>query len=980
MKTAPPLWFLSACLAAFLAGVIFYSAKLDHNAAWVADLGEFSESRLTARAFDVIADPSLQPALFSVENDADHNLALKLASCEEFWNASGAREAALRILCNTPYGQIVRNDVAAWNAASHLIAVRDNRAQDDLCQDPQARGDDEKRVYFPLGCKPARWRVYARLAGGAEAALTMLSDAAPPQDEFAAVFSGDIHSRYQSDWATVDAGADETADFTLRAEPFALERGHDVTVEVAGRLHGLDIGYRLGDASGRLHIEVGAAVGQGEGAAGGLRVIWRRACAQAPAALFDRVNATQAEAAQDEAGGADIAGGACPFEPPVGAGAPLAYEITFSYGGRAPPPEIADLTLAASPIALPLATLAAQRAHDRRARLARATGRAVLIGDFDYAANAFGHLSARCPGSPLGWGKDCVVSWTTHAVARHRERAAHIGVSLFDDPSTTLIDARSGRISETAFDLGLADIIGLDRADYGALLWTLAHKGGGDFKLSISEAMQRAVERVLYGGQAGCLRPRRGPADQLCLKLKPGFNTATLVLMDDEDARGEIRALASWPSLPKHSNIWDLQGMGAAHIASPGLGWRLLQPGQRPGSTFKAVTALAAAEAATGQGDAFPLSDAERGNLDRLLLGPLPISSPRDVDEVAFLGLGNCEGQSAPINGVTNLGDSPLGASHPRFPCVHNAGGSAFETEAELPAAGGCPAAGGPQRVKQMSVCEAIKYSSNLYFGGIGRLLTLADPNRATVALEDIARRLSFSDTPCGSPPAKAPRRCGFDLTRGLLGDSAAGRLRADPIAFDDRTGRQAAHRPRDAILSGFGDAQSATAVAMATVYASLGAGLLVRPSLTPLPRTRAGCPTKPAEGECAPAYPSSPPFDRLIDLVRKGMSAVVSRRGGTAAAYFKSTGGLVDRIYAKTGTATYRSRANPLDPGSKVERRFALWLAGWIEGDGGNGPLGHRLAFACAVTGGEKREVGADYCGPAIHDLLLALNGSAPR
>jgi cell division protein FtsI/penicillin-binding protein 2 len=221
---------------------------------------------------------------------------------------------------------------------------------------------------------------------------------------------------------------------------------------------------------------------------------------------------------------------------------------------------------------------------------------------------------------------------------------------------------------------------------------------------------------------------------------------------------------------------------------------------------------------------------------------------------------------------------------------------------------------------------------------------------------------------------------CGFDLTRGLLGDRAAARLRADPIKFDHRSGPEAIQNRRAIVLTGFGDAQSATPLAMTTVYASLASGKLVRPSILALPRNPDGCPKDPVQDECAAAFPNSPGFASFLSLMHAGLHAVVASQGGTAFGRFDRIPQLIERVFAKTGTATYRGRINPWDRESKAQELNALWLVAWIEGDKSPGPLGHRLAFGCHVSGGAPRQLGADFCAPAIRDILIELSRSTPQ
>jgi hypothetical protein len=976
-------------LAIFLGGLAYYGERLDKNAAWVDALGAMPESRLTGRAFEFIADIAVQPPILRVTKDGEDNIGLKLESCEALAGASGLREAALKILCQTRYGEAIRDDVEAWNAASHTIAVRDNRSQTEFCDVAQKDGDNAPHVYFSFGCKPPHWRIYRRLSGEATGGVRLLPAAAPPQSEFAPVFSGDVGSQYQSDWATIDAGRDEAAAYVLETEPFGLERAARVTVETAARLRTVDVAFSAGAAQATLHLDVRKDVAKGESVAQGLRVTWRRACAQAPAAVQDRVNDAEQDAGRADA---DVEAGECPVEPPIGAGAPLAYEIQLSpvpsppaAGARAPSFRIERLTLEASPVVLPLAALSAQDAALRRAKASKKAGRGALLDHrkppddtFAYLANPSGHLKARCPLQAQRWAEGCKLEWVTRELRGKSAPGPHVSISLLDS-AAQVVDETTQRIAEPAFDLGLTDIVGLDRTDFGALLWAIGRKGGGDFKLSISEPMQQAVEHALYGAAAGCVRPaRKARGDALCLKLRPGQNTATLVLMDADEKRGEIRAVASWPGLPRHSNIWDLKGLEEAQGANAGMAWRQLDSGQRPGSTFKAVTALSAAEAATNLGGDFALANDDRDKLRRLLTGEMSISGAGPVNQISYLGLAHCGGGKGAIDAVVGPRALLLRRDAHAGWCVHNAGGKAYDDEAELPGSGGCPSAGGPAREKQLGMCEAIKYSSNMYFGGVARVLTPFDSRRLTNPMEDMARRLSMPEQTCYSKNT-GRTGCGYDLTHGWLGDTPAGRLRADPVRFDRFRSE------RDVVLSGFGDAQAATAVAMTTLYVSLATGFTTRPSLVPLERGEGGCPKDAADDECKPAFPDAADFKPFHDLLLDGMSAVVGKPGGTAYEPFRvepfpRTGPPIGRIFAKTGTATYSVLRVPHDRFSGKERRFALWLVGWIEGDGSKtGLLGHRLAFGCHVSGGKGQDVGAQYCGPAIRDVLLELSRSAP-
>ena len=236
--SASRLAFAFVFLAIFATGVFYYGAKLNENRAWIEALSDWPETRLVERSFEIISDKGLQPPLIRVDARDDGEIALQLASCEERVRAEDKRRrAALELLCNSPYGETIRDDVEAWNAAYHLIAVRDTRAQDGVCVSTPPTTMVPTST-FPAGCKPPHWRIARRLAGDALAAARLLGAAAPPRREFGAALGGDDSSAYQGDWAMVDGGRDEGAQFVLNSEGFRLARDKPVTIEAVARAHG----------------------------------------------------------------------------------------------------------------------------------------------------------------------------------------------------------------------------------------------------------------------------------------------------------------------------------------------------------------------------------------------------------------------------------------------------------------------------------------------------------------------------------------------------------------------------------------------------------------------------------------------------------------------------------------------------------------------------------------------------------------------
>src|SRR5205085_4228182 len=168
-----------------------------------------------------------------------------------------------------------------------------------------------------------------------------------------------------------------------------------------------------------------------------------------------------------------------------------------------------------------------------------------------------------------------------------------------------------------------------------------------------------------------------------------------------------------------------------------------------------------------------------------------------------------------------------------------------------------------------------------------------------------------------------------------------------------------------------FGDRVNATPLAIATVYASVGSGRIVRPTIVKVPRT-GPCPKDRADAdECMPLLPAGRTADEMLARLRAGLHAVASVRGspgGTAAAVFNDAthrdllrANGVPMLFVKTGTATIIRN-----------KRFSLWTAGWIEGS--DSGIRSRMAFACFITYGRNSDTGGGTCAKLVADFLVRL------
>jgi cell division protein FtsI/penicillin-binding protein 2 len=450
-----------------------------------------------------------------------------------------------------------------------------------------------------------------------------------------------------------------------------------------------------------------------------------------------------------------------------------------------------------------------------------------------------------------------------------------------------------------------------------------------------------------------------------------------------------------------------------------GMTWRAVDIAATPGSSFKAVTGLAAIDAAlNGDGN---LREVLRGNkalkdaaadlkivarTDKALEATPKRSRPCKFDE-----------HPTDLNGLNALA-IPNHLNN-RFFCAGNAGegqGVAFSRLFLTPKESGCR---GPSTATSAKggLCEALITSSNLFFGGLALYLDRAHVVRSfgdreeerpealpDLAMARIARRLfpdefpaprrlaaARPDSEIAAAPASAP---GFDLLRGQL-DTNVPRLFASPMVISAATAtEETIGRDRRIALgvAGYGQSVSASTLAMATVYAGIGSEHIVRPRIVPYDPSRPERVFDPDEGQSilkSVAPGQEKVRDELMTLLRRGLAGVISSTRGTAhpgpehRAFEKSP--LVrefgkEIIFAKTGTAkigwacrSWRgARATKqCEAGTRETDVYSSWLAGWIE-PSANSRRDRRVAFACNVS--YTFRYGADACGPIIREILEKL------
>ena len=598
------------------------------------------------------------------------------------------------------------------------------------------------------------------------------------------------------------------------------------------------------------------------------------------------------------------------------------------------------------------------------------------------------------------------------------------------DGTTELTAPQTGIVTQAALDAGLAPVVGLTPQDVGSLVAVLdglPRQAPEDFRLTIDMRMQVTVQQVL-DREAPCrgvrtiARPRSARrASRECPDHHEDLRAA-VVLLDagsDDARRGEVLAVAGWPSVSPGLPAWDLAALEiGAPSRSPvsGMPWRAVDISATPGSAFKLVAGLAAIESS--------LNGDER--LERLLRGDLDLGAAARMLQLAARR--NDAGDATPKRARPCTPDTfNLNPRDPNefntlpipnrngtsFFCAGNASENArtpFSNALLPPQGSGCQGAN-PRGGPRLGLCESLIKSSNLFFGGLalyldraklvrpgpgGREIEVADA-LPELAMARMSRRLfpdSFPPTPRPSNSAATQRPLrparGFDLLRGQL-DRDVPRLLATPMLLRAAASAGPGDSRRIALgLAGYGQAVSATTLAMASAYASLGSGRIVRPRL--LPRAAGRSERVQDENEGRPLIEAVPAGktalrDDLLQLMRRGLAGVVARPGGTATGQFAGSPLVrplgAEILFAKTGTATIGKACKP-GPGSAPEappcprntresNLYSAWLAGWLEPVG---MLDRRIAFACTVT--HTFAFGGDACGQIVRQILEQIS-SAP-
>jgi cell division protein FtsI/penicillin-binding protein 2 len=944
-----------------------YAGSLLSNRQWVETVNVQTASELTGQVFQRLS----RSGLITLVRDNDL-LRIFPASCEnliapafrdpEVPTVGEDKRSDLRMLCESAQGEEIRNEIDVWNNSFRLIAVRDDRsegsadtASDKASQSPKRvrakvsrkidrcyGGEPPTAPYIEQGCKPNHWTAGVVVGDGVGPAQTV-TNGAPPPGEYALI-PGERAGIYSD--LTAHGGGLGAGDWLLVRPSTAYGTSTSDTYRLSSHM-------RVGPSPIIIDL-VGTPTALTIDGKSTSFTNWR-----------DVIRGTlgsarfSAELICDERDSADT--GNCTHAPRR----PLShfYAVALTAGTA----HDVDVSIDIQPVDnLPRSFLRKEKLID--------AGMDLTEPKVTIARTA--HLRAQCTMSkdiPLGRG--CALTWITPTGADAAgDKKYHI---VAGDGVTQLVDEKTGVISREARRLDLDPIVGLGPADSDSLTAALAaapRTQEKTIKLAIDQRMQALAFKELIASSFVGKCPSRIAHWQEgdAADCSRNGSRAAIVLVDAEQDPGAILAMASWPPVSRVLNVWDLLALAQGYESqSPlaGAAWRAADAHDQPGSTFKAVTSLMAIEHALREGDQ---------RLGELLLG-----EPKIAVATTMLRLGKERSGPDDERCVLDERASPdvlnvLPVKEPDgaiIKCLHNAEttgeGSLRDNSFLSPQATQCV----KQSAQQVGICEAIISSSNLFFGGLAQLIDRPKLDAAgrgePAPLEMVteAKRLF----PANDPDTE------FDILHGILRPRRtkiaflrAARLMADPLTIDAGLPNQdATDRRLRVAMAGFGQSVTATTLAMASIYASIGGSMaatptgIIRPHLLPRDSDEykdARAFKDPEEGRPLLLSGTAEAQRRFLDQLKQGFAGVVPHGTGRGIELPKLVKD--QRLFLKTGTATINETAVP--------RTYSSWVAGWVEAKPGSG-ITSRIAFACWVSKSPK--FGEPTCGPIIQHILDSLD-----
>jgi cell division protein FtsI/penicillin-binding protein 2 len=832
----------------------------------------------------------------------------------------------IRELCESAQGERIRQEVANFNQSYRIVAVSDNReAASALKSDDGvacADGVSNARLFVPPRCLPNKWDATIAADGRAVQSIT-----AATISQFDYAFLASETKSFFGDWKVITPVIDtQTGESGQYRFTTSMAFGDlPVSIRTIGAVKSVSVnGTPLKIDTAVSADEVREAAGRAQLAS--LAIY----CADDTRGIGHRVR--------------------CEGESPRGR--PTGSLLLLSE----PKGRVADVELVIEP----------SIRIDRGLRRYLAAGQNDISAADEKVSLGFGRIRVACDLSGFETGKSargardtgCELSWNVPDSQRvERQSEPLTGLALGDLP---VLDSQ-GALTQKAFEIGLAPLLGLGTGDSGSVAAALTRTEAGENpSLTLVPDYQ---EKAL----AALSQNYRCPKDEERCSRR-----ADLVILDAEgEDAGDVLAIASLPQPRTGMSSWDIETLElTASSKSPlaAYAWRNYDLRGTPGSSFKLITALAASQYVLDSGDAA---------LEEVLLGrasPTRIADlfgivatrpsfngrckpnyderdPKKLNALPILGARDrivfCMGNSASSSGVRS------GISH-----IHETG---IES--------GC----GDTPTLRGGLCEAIKRSSNLYFAGIAMYLDadkLVDPETGFEHTRLVPDLLLAREAERFFPAARSPeaiaRKSALDILD--VNYPATGRGRASPLVVEAGLPVPPGE-PRRLRLArgGIGLSVTASPLSMASVAASVAAGRIVRPHL--VPQEQRGPSNDPEEGQ--PLLIAPPEKQALADSflreIRDGMAAVVRKQGGTSrSAFAKIPAELRNSVYAKTGTAPVFNTNVPPDG------RYASWLVGYVDPVPGLPGFDQKIAFACRVA--FSPSYGGSVCGPIVRDFLLAV------
>ena len=897
---------------------------------------------------------------------------LRIAAADS--RCTGARDDLIRLsqrLYQTAAGQAIRDEVTRWNEAFDVVAIRDDRGYGQPCSGQLDETATRLSTFIlPKGCRPTQWSAFLGMtsldrdeSGRIDISHRVAADPAPHVFGFLAA----DRVAELGDWLAIDAqrlagGAVELETQIARAGP-ATKGGPRVTapralrIDVVGDVRAVTIGttrYAVADIPTDRQIRTGRA-SRGAGQPAGAPITREQLCLDAGRLRTPRCTPAL-----------------------LRNGSPYATRLVIPAATRAAAPRIVVETAPVRSISGRLRQalsgtfcgVRAPGADDGTSGTPPAPAPGLVsVGTAPGCAPREGlgiGLRQRITDSLVFWcqgpaegenvrlGRDAQCFIQFDAVERTSQPSEpNLTLKAADGTllAETVRDPTDGRARVTVrpetIDLGLLPVVGIGDGDFLSLVGQLAGKSRSGTPLDVSLTIDPALQRIVKEEVEQRLVRSAGQRNEVPASgLFDARRRAVIVLIDMDQSPGDILAISSWPSLGRGERLadWDLRALESWNPPdSPlaALGWAQNNFLTVPGSSFKPITALAALQKAIDGDQA----------VRQAIIG---YTSEADLQRGMSLRFADVEYQPAPPHPLTIR----------NFQGNNRARGNVGQAFVP-PSSTGCPAIGGGA---QIGLCEALLKSNNVWFARLADMTDIAALNqvrgqRATeINMAQIVRRL-YPPTPfplVGIPDVR--------LTPGS-------RAHATPIVLDSIVAPVRRLNPRITLaFNGIGQQVQTTPTSLATIYAGIGTGRIVRPRIVSGPRQPLG--------ELILRNVDEPGQEQWLRYLRAGLKAVVGSPQGTAFSAFRNSPDLHPFLFAKTGTATVQDNDDRRAVASTLGH--TVWLAGYYDpravGTGARGPspIGRRFAFACMVTHARGGTGGA-LCAPAMERVLRRMAGGTP-